>query len=333
MSVPIIAFFNNKGGVGKTSLVYHLAWMYSSLNIKVVAADLDPQANLTAAFLDDTRLEQIWDDASQPNTIFKSIQPLKMGVGDVADPILEAINDRLALLVGDLALSKFEDELSETWPKCLGGDELALRITSAFWRIIQKAALDFNASIVLLDLGPNLGAINRAALIATDYVVVPLSPDLFSLRGLSNLGPPLRDWRKEWKKRLEEAKAKELDLLLPEGTMKPIGYVIFQHAVRMDRAVQAYERWLALIPNQYRKVVLEETEFDPSLNADISDRLASLKNYRSLISMAQTARKPIFDLKAADGAIGSHANAVREVYQDFKRLAEKIAERTEIVLE
>ena len=40
-----IAFFNNKGGVGKTSLVFHLAWMFSELDYRVVAADFDPQAN------------------------------------------------------------------------------------------------------------------------------------------------------------------------------------------------------------------------------------------------------------------------------------------------
>ena len=50
MTPPIIAFFNNKGGVGKTSLVYHLAWMYFDLGLRVIAADLDPQANLTSAF-------------------------------------------------------------------------------------------------------------------------------------------------------------------------------------------------------------------------------------------------------------------------------------------
>lgn len=53
MSAPIITFFNNKGGVGKTSLVYHLAWMLADLGHRVVAADLDLQANLTAAFVDE----------------------------------------------------------------------------------------------------------------------------------------------------------------------------------------------------------------------------------------------------------------------------------------
>ncbi len=60
MNPPVIAFFNNKGGVGKTSLVYHLAWMYHDLGLRVLVADFDPQANLTAAFLAEERLEEIW---------------------------------------------------------------------------------------------------------------------------------------------------------------------------------------------------------------------------------------------------------------------------------
>ena len=57
-----IAFFNNKGGVGKTSLVYHLAWMYAELGLSVIAADLDPQANLTSMFIDEDQLATLWPD-------------------------------------------------------------------------------------------------------------------------------------------------------------------------------------------------------------------------------------------------------------------------------
>ena len=60
-----------------------------------------------------------------------------------------------------------------------------------------------DASIILADVGPNLGAINRSALIATDYVVVPVGADMFSLLGLRNLGPTLQNWRSEWTKRRE----------------------------------------------------------------------------------------------------------------------------------
>nr|MBA2395392.1 AAA family ATPase [Ktedonobacteraceae bacterium] len=237
MSIPVIAFFNNKGGVGKTSLVYHLAWMYADLGLHVVAADLDPQANLTSAFLEEERLEQLWPDGNHPDTIFGCLQPLQEGTGDIAEPHVENISDiqpslfgeAIGLLVGDLLLSSFEDDLSDMWPRCLDGDPRAFRVISAFWRIMQKAAETQKADIILMDLGPNLGAINRAALIAADYVVVPLSPDLFSLQGLRNLGPTLRKWRDGWQKRLNAWQSRDVigstvNLQLPAGTMQPAGY-------------------------------------------------------------------------------------------------------------
>ena len=71
MSIPVLTFFNNKGGVGKTSLIYHLAWMFASLGKRVVVADLDPQANITAAFLDEDRIESIWQNSDSGLTIFQ----------------------------------------------------------------------------------------------------------------------------------------------------------------------------------------------------------------------------------------------------------------------
>ena len=70
MSIPVIAFFNNKGGVGKTSMVYHLSWMLSDQGLSVVAADLDPQSNLTVAFLNEDRLEQIITNDGHAKTVF-----------------------------------------------------------------------------------------------------------------------------------------------------------------------------------------------------------------------------------------------------------------------
>ncbi len=328
MSTTVIAFFNNKGGVGKTSIVYHLAWMYADLGARVVAADLDPQANLTAAFLDEDRLEELWPDGEHPNTIFGCVQPLLRGTGDIADPHLESIEDNLALLVGDLSLSRFEDQLSEMWPKCNDRDERAFRVISAFWRIMQNAAEHHNADLIVMDLGPNLGAINRAALIAANYVVVPLSPDLFSLQGLRNLGPTLRRWREEWRERLGKNPAP--DLPLPAGRTELVGYIVLQHSVRLDRPVKAYDRWIARIPEVYREAVLNQPgDGNISITGD-RHCLALLKHYRSLMPLAQEARKPMFSLKPADGAIGSHFQAAQDAYRDFRRLARKIAEQAEV---
>ena len=111
-----IAFFNNKGGVGQTSLVYHLSWMFADLGYRVVAADLDPQANLTDMFLDDDRLATLWEDDGATTTIHGAVEPLEL-VGDVEPATLVPLHEQLALLPGDVGLSAFEDVLADNWGK------------------------------------------------------------------------------------------------------------------------------------------------------------------------------------------------------------------------
>ena len=327
MSIPVIAFFNNKGGVGKTSLVYHLAWMFADLGSRIVAADLDPQANLTGTFVDADTLESIWD---KQRTIYSAIAPLEKGTGDVGDLVEFELGPegRLVLLPGDLRLSLFEDELSAQWPLCLDGRERAFRVSSAFSRIIRQAARSNEADLVLVDLGPNLGSINRAALIAADYVVIPLSPDPYSLQGLRNLGPTFRKWRKEWRERLD--RRPEADLELPVGQMQPLGYVVLLHSVRLDRPVMAYDKWINRIPSEYRASVLSEPGDGSYTLKDDPNKLALLKHYRSLMPMAQEAKKPMFHLKPADGAIGAHFQSAQDAYKDFRALALAIAERAHL---
>jgi cellulose biosynthesis protein BcsQ len=321
-----IAFFSNKCGVGKTSLVYHLAWMYADLGVSVLAADLDPQANLTAMFLDEERLEGLWPDGHHPDSILGAVSPILRGQGDLAATHVEPIAPRLGLVVGDLGLSRLEAKLSAAWPACLDRDEAAFRVESAFHRLLADAARDAQADVVLMDVGPNLGAISRAALIAADWVAFPLAADLFSLQGLRNLGPALRDWRAEWADRLARRPA-DADFDLPAAHLQPAGYIVRQHAVRADRPVKAYRHWAELIPATYRAEVLGEAVGDATDVAADPHCLASLKHYRSLMPMAQEARKPMFHLRPADGALGGHLYAVQDCYADFEALARRLAER------
>ncbi len=316
-----IAFFNNKGGVGKTSLVYHLAWMFADHGVKTLAVDLDPQANLTAMFLDEERLEDLWPDDEHPDTVYGAIRPILRGIGDIAQPGVEMINKNLGLIPGDLGLSRFEDKLSDAWPRCHNRDESAFRTMTAFHRLVQRGA-EWGAELVLIDVGPNLGAINRSALIASDQICLPLAPDLFSLQGLKNLGPTLREWRAVWADLLTKAPP---DLPMPKGSMQPIGYIVMQHGILDSRPVKAYKRWMDRIPNVYRESVLDEIIQSLPIVTQDPYCLSLLKHYRSLMPMAMEARKPIFFLKSADGAIGAHIEAVRSCYIDFQKLAAKIA--------
>lgn len=330
MSVPVLTFFNNKGGVGKTSLVFHLAWMFSEMGKRVVAIDLDPQANLTSAFLPEETLEALWDPPEPPTagtTIFRCIQPLTR-VGDILMPLTQTITPRLHLVPGDLALAGFEDQLSGAWTAAMDSNPNNLyrpfRLLTAFWQVAQMAAQQHSAEVILADVGPNLGAINRSALIGSDHVVIPLAADLFSLQGLRNLGPTLAGWRTDWERRTSNWV--QPDFALPTGAMKPEGYILMQHMERLSRPVMAYKKWGDRIPATYRQSVLGQLA-PGGPQANDGNCLARLKHYRSLVPMAQEVRKPIFHLSSADGAIGSHAQAVRDAWSDFKALAVAIDDR------
>jgi cellulose biosynthesis protein BcsQ len=320
-----IAFFNNKGGVGKTSMVYHLAWMCRDIGRSVLAVDLDPQSNLTSIFLEESEVESLWPDGKHPKTILGSVEPLIESLGDIADPETIRIASNLSVLAGDLGLSEFEDRVSDAWGKCLddkppiAGD--GFRVITAFHRVMERAAESCDAGLVLMDVGPNIGAMNRAALVAADFVVIPLGADLFSLQGLRNLGPTLRDWRTGWQTRRKGRIPPGLSM--PSGRMQPLGYVLLNPSVRENRPVKSYLKWANRIPGIYSRDVLEEKPRTVTVEED-PNRLAMLKHFKSLMPMAQDARKPMFRLTAADGAIGGHAAAVTDCERQFSELAHRI---------
>ena len=322
-----IAVFNHKSGVGKTSLVYHLAWMYADLGYNVLVADLDPQANLTRMFLSDEELERLWDASDA--TVLASLQSLLVGTGDATMPTLLEPTVGLSLVAGDLRLSNAEEELANQWSACLDGRAQAFRILSAIWRSLRLAASQVRADLVMLDVGPSLGALNRAALLAADHVLVPLTPDFYTVESLRSLGATLHRWRGEWIERHKSNPVAEMPL--PQGAMQAIGYVVLPHIVRLDRPEMSYSRWMAGIPAAYRQHVLRK---DAALQSEAATEdehcLAILKHFRILLHLAQEARKPMFALKPADGALEGHTRAITDCYRDFRDLARKIAQRCNI---
>jgi cellulose biosynthesis protein BcsQ len=321
-----ITFFNNKGGVGKTTTVYHVAWMLSQMGIKTIAFDLDPQSNLTSMFLSEERLIEIYED-NLPLTILDSVTPIASG--DPFVPVhLEPINENLAIVLGSLALSSFEGSLSDAWLKCLNGETYSFRITSIFNTIINEAATRFNAQVVLIDVGPNLGAINRAVTISSDYIVLPVASDLFSIQGIKNLGTTLKEWKNQWDQR-KAFKPTNATFDIPEKSFTSSGYIVMQYSAKESRPVKSYLRWANKIPSVFSEFVMSE----PGLNVRVEEDkncIALLKHYRSLAPMSMEAHKPIFLLKPADGAIGAHLYAVQKSFEEFEALTKRLLERCKI---
>jgi cellulose biosynthesis protein BcsQ len=325
-----LALFNNKGGVGKTTLTFNIAHMLSRLGLRTVVLDYDPQCNISAIFLSEQALFDLWELENLAGaTVYRCIDAVRRGKGDVVPPKLVPTGDNLWLLPGDLGLSRFEQTLAEEWPKTKSVDnERALAVTTALDLLSNMAADAVGADLVLLDVGPSLGALNRAALLACDNVVLPLAPDLFSLQGLKNVGPTLIEWRRDWAVVRRDHLSGREQQALPAHGFEPVGYIVQQHLARADRPVAGYERWLAQIPAVFHGEVLGEQPAVQSLRVDSDSAcIAMLKHFASLVPLAQIARKPMFDLKRADGVGGGQIQAVANCRNEFEALVRTLADR------
>ena len=194
--VPIrITIYNHKGGVGKTTLTVNIAAALAELGKSVLLVDSDPQCNLTSYLLSDDVVDNLLDNSDGPNgkTIWTAMKPVVDRVGDVT--LIEPVDvAALALLPGDIRLFECEEFLAEAWTdsfkRRLGG----LRTTTSISRLVSMVADERTFDFVFYDTGPNIGPLNRVLLLDSDYFIVPVACDLFSVRALSTLGETLKRW-------------------------------------------------------------------------------------------------------------------------------------------
>lgn len=314
----VVSFFNHKGGVGKTTIVFNTGLALLELGHSVVFVDADAQANLTGLALNEGDYETSFDEG---RTIWSAVSPLVTGAGDLDVPEAVEIRDSVWVLPGDLRLSNFEAILPVGWTEALAGEARGFRVTSALHRLFQGLQNETEADFVFVDLGPNVGALNRSALIASDGFVVPLAPDLFSLMALPSVGNSLREWKRQWQTALEN-KPVTVDFDLPRGEPKPLGFVSQQFSVYGNRPAAAFRTWLERISESYEEGVLEPLEYV----ASDDESLGSLQNFASLVPLAQHSNKAIFELSGneARGAQYTRAQATRD---HFLGIAEGIIDR------
>lgn len=313
--MKIVAIFNNKGGVGKTTYMYHVAHLLASRGQNVLMVDCDSQCNLTAYSLRDPDIKKSWSNSG--NSIFCNVMPVYQGLGDIRDRAPSPVHNsqgNLSIIPGDLRLSDFEDLLGDTWNAARGGSEAAVRAQSAIHRYILNAAKKVSADLVLIDLGPNLGALNRAVLASADYFITPVAPDLFSLQGTENLGRKLVAWRAGWDQVNNSSQA--LGFPIPAGKVKYLGYVIQQHNVRSNPTgmTKGWEIYGSELFPAIKKNIIEALKpLDQVVDWEESDfKLGKIQNLHSLIPYSMDAKKPIFYCNGSDGLNGAHITKAKE---------------------
>lgn len=307
--------------------MYHIAHLLEKQGKSVLVVDLDSQCNLSAYSLADSELERSWKPVDG-NSIWNVIELVYEGLGDIRQrqpSLIRAEYPNLYIVPGDVLLSNFEDSLGDTWNSAKGGNASALRVQSAIYRYIKWAAETINADVVMLDLGPNLGALNRAVLAASDYFIVPMSPDLFSIRGTMNLGAKLVTWRKEWD---QCNNSSNIDLDLPKGAPVFLGYVMQQHNIRKNS--KGMTRGWSIFGNKIEDAV--KTNIIDALKplnqvhdwGDNNWSIGQIPNLHSLVPYSLEAKRPVFDCTSKDGLNGAHITTARNSSEHFQPIVTKL---------
>lgn len=312
----ILSVFNNKGGVGKTTYMFHIAHVLSRKGHNILLIDCDTQGNLTNYCLNNNEIEASWADNG--NSIYRVVEPIIRGTGDITQPLptkLSQANGDIYLVPGDLRLSEFEDRLGDTWNAARGGDEASLRVQTAIHRYIKATVEQTESTIVLIDMGPNLGALNRAVLASSDYFMTPVAPDLFSIQGTENLGNKLVLWRQQWKQ-IHDSWAGD-NLEIQKGAPIYLGYVLQMHNIRSTNVSGMTAGW-GIYRDRLEKAIsknivarIPTDQAFPWNNAG-DYLLGQIPNLHSLVPYSQEARKPIFDCTGADGLRGAHQTKAKE---------------------
>lgn len=323
----VISIFNNKGGVGKTTYMYHVANLLARDGLKILMVDCDPQCNLSSYSMRDGAIRRAWGDLG--NSIFQNILPVYRTTGDIRNRAPTKIRNEyeLYLVPGDMRLSDFEDRLGDTWNSAKGGSEPDLRAQSAIHRYIEFASSNVDADIVLIDLGPNLGALNRAILASSDYFITPVAPDLFSIQGTENLGNKLVGWRREWDQ-CNAAWAGRGSLSIPAGRPSYLGYVVQMHNQRSGGSSGMTAGWRiygARLEPAIRENIVSKLPGDQVVEWDDEIyKLGQIPNLHSLIPYSLNARLPVYDLRSAHGLTGAHIKTAAESDEHFEQIVETL---------
>jgi cellulose biosynthesis protein BcsQ len=315
-----IAIFNHKGGVGKTTLTFHVAEALVSLGKRVLLVDSDPQCNLTSYLIDADVVDDMLDSSETDagSTLWSALKPVADGTGDLKLIKPVGVGD-LFLLPGDILLSKFEQDLHQSWGDCFHRKVRGYRGTAALSALVNHIAAEKGFDFVFYDSGPNIGPLNRVILLDCDAFIVPAACDSFSVRAFKTLGQTLLDWVKDWSTVL--ALAPDNVYLFP-GRPRLIGYLPQRFRVYGNQVASDYSKFLPRIDRHISSdigAVLREV--DPQLAPlNFQSRLGLVKDFGRLSAIAQTDGVAVWEV----GTPVERANA----RQIFRGIAEKIIERT-----
>lgn len=324
-----LVFFNNKGGVGKTTLAFNTAVEFANKGYKTVMIDLDPQCNLTRLALG----EEYYDNtlfSANSKTIYDVLDGVINGGADIDlgthFELARGAKKNLYLLRGDMRLSEYENLLSTGYNAAAAGQSNGYFETSAIDRFLRHKGLSDEVDIFVIDTSPTLGLLNRVILLGCDYFVVPLMPDALSLQGIENLGTIFSKWKENWKNtgKALAGDVKNERVLNGEGLF--IGYILNSYNVYGQQPIRDHRKWIEQIPGKVETYLSKMHCRNGLVARSAESSLQDIQDYGRLPAITHENGVAIFDIdpsKAEATQPGSREN-IKKAKQEFGVLADNI---------
>lgn len=340
----IISLFNHKGGVSKTTTAFNLGWMLARKGSRVLLVDCDPQCNLTGMILgfnhqeSATSIEGVRDgdplnirDALAP--AFESRPALIKAVKCVAVPG----NDHMFLLPGHIGLAEYEVTLGIAQE--LSGSLVTLRnLPGAMRYAISKTAARYDIDLVLVDMSPSLGPLNQNLLTTSDFFIIPMHPDFFSIMAVKSLSSVIPKW-KSWSDAAKDLPLlKEAEYPFPNVSPKFLGYVIQKYRPRGGSAPsKAFQQWIEQVEQDVGKTLLPVLRRSGMMLPDKVYRAAGfapqepllqMPDFNALIARSQEHQVPVFELTDAQLHQGGIVlDRTKESMRGFEKLFSDAADK------
>ena len=321
-----LTFFNNKGGVGKTTLAFNTAVEFANKGYKTVLVDLDPQCNLTRLALGDEYYENTLFSHSA-KTIYDVLDGVINGGGDVNVSShfeqVKAASDNLYLQRGDLRLSDYEELLSTAFNSAAAGNRNGYFVTSAIDRFLRDKGMSDGVDIFVIDTSPTMGRLNRVILLGTDYFAVPMNPDAFSLQGIENLGLKLEEWKRNWRDTGQALSGDTERKYVLDGEGLFIGYILNSYNVYSEKPIKDHQHWIEKIPKSVQTYLSEKHCRNGLVAASHQAPLHDIQDYGMIPALCHKDGKAIFDIDVAKLKPGTAENLAK-AKQEFDELSDNI---------
>lgn len=337
-----IALFNHKGGVSKTTTTFNLGWMLANKGYKVIIVDCDPQCNLTGMVLGFTQTEE-----------FEAIYE-KGGIRNIRDGLAPAFESRpvplqpvicapvegqpnMFLLPGHIGLAEYEVTLGIAQE--LSGSLVTLQnLPGSLRRLIDLTAETYKAEFVLIDMSPSLGAINQNLLMTSDYFIIPMAPDYFSVMATFSLATVLPKWALWAKQARENPVLKKATYPFPSITPKFLGTVVQKYRLRESKTPsKAFQKWIneieenvktRLVPALKESGMLLDEKAYTEGGVQPGEPLIQMSDFNSLIALSQEHKAPVFGLTDIQlGQSGVVLEITKKSMERFRELYSEGADR------